>query len=108
VKKVITSAWLGVPMSHLTQQTLLSHRVMTDIETTYRVTASYATITTPTLLLWGNHDTRVTPLARAREIAQEIPDAELVVLDGGHLMLYTNTDAAVAAISAFINKKESI
>ncbi|MCL2884522.1 MAG: alpha/beta hydrolase, partial [Oscillospiraceae bacterium] len=40
-------------------------------------------IRVPVLLLWGEHDT-ATPLRDGRRMEKEIPDAGLVVLDGGH------------------------
>ncbi len=106
VKKAATAAWLGVPMDYLTRENIAAYRIMTDIETTYTVTADYASLAMPVLLLWGLHDTRVTPLARAREMDEEIPDSELVILKGGHLMLYTNTAAAADAIRSFINARQ--
>jgi len=40
-------------------------------------------IKAPTLLIWGEHDTE-TPLWMGKLMEQRIPDAGLVVLDGGH------------------------
>jgi pimeloyl-ACP methyl ester carboxylesterase len=47
--------------------------------------ASFATLTAPTLVLWGEKDT-VTPLEQGKSIAKSISGARLVVLPGvGHL-----------------------
>lgn len=40
-------------------------------------------VTVPTLLLWGTHDEDA-PLWMAKVMAEEMPDAALVELDGGH------------------------
>lgn len=106
VQRALTALWLGVPRDHLTRENIASYRIMTDVETTYRVTAAYGALAMPTLLLWGKDDTRVTPLVRAQEIVREMPNAELIVLNGGHLMLYTNTAEAVRAMMTFIERPE--
>ena len=40
-------------------------------------------IAQPTLLVWGRNDT-ATPLSDGKKMEQSIPDAGLVVLEGGH------------------------
>ena len=79
---------------------------MSDIETTYSVKTDYRSLSMPVLLLWGEKDIFVTPLQRAKEIAQEISNAKLVVIPGaGHLALYTKTDKVVEEIVKFTLNK---
>ena len=54
-----------------------------------------ASITAPTLLIWGRQDP-VIPLKIGRRLAGAIPDAELVVLDTGHVP-HTTEPAEFAA-----------
>lgn len=62
------------------------------------------TVAVPTLLLWGEHDAR-SPLRVAREFADAIPDAELVVIEGaGHVSPLERPDEVNAAIRAFVRK----
>jgi pimeloyl-ACP methyl ester carboxylesterase len=61
-------------------------------------------ITAPTLLLWGADDALVS--ARyAEDFAALIPDARKVVLDGaGHMVGIERLDAAVAAVTEFLEE----
>ena len=78
---------------------------MSDIDTTYSVKTNYSLLPMPVLLIWGEKDTFVTPLQRAKEIAREIPKAKLVVIpNAGHLALYTKTDRIIEEIVKFILK----
>jgi len=51
-----------------------------------------ASITAPTLVIWGRHDP-VIPLRTGRRIATTIPGARLVVLDTGHVPHTTDPDS---------------
>ena len=58
-------------------------------------------IAVPTLLLWGEHDSR-SPLAVARQFEQAIAGAELVVLpDAGHVSNLEQPDAFNKAVRRF-------
>ena len=52
----------------------------------------------PTLLLWGDQDTE-TPLWMGRKMEQEIPDAGLVVLEGGTHFAYLEQAARFCTIA---------
>jgi pimeloyl-ACP methyl ester carboxylesterase len=54
-----------------------------------------ARITIPTLLIWGKRDP-VIPLKVGRRLGRAIPDAQLVIVDSGHVP-HTTDPAAVAA-----------
>lgn len=60
------------------------------------------TIAAPTLLIWGDRDAMV-PVANAQEYLRALPRARLVRLPGvGHLPQEEATDAALAALQAFL------
>jgi len=59
----------------------------------------------PTLILWGAND-EYAPVAGAHRFAQEIPHAELVVLDGvGHFVWDEAPDRAIPATTNFLAKE---
>jgi pimeloyl-ACP methyl ester carboxylesterase len=61
-----------------------------------------ARISCPTLVLVGEQD-QLTPPERAREMAEAIPDARLVIVpDSGHLSTLEQPDAVTAALEAWI------
>ncbi len=62
------------------------------------------TISVPVLLLWGENDAR-SPLTIAREFANAIPHAELVVVEGaGHLSNLHRPQAVNDAIRRFVRQ----
>lgn len=104
-KRTVTSLYLGIPHSQINRQNAMDYIVMSDVETHYQVKTDYASLPMPVLLVWGEKDIYVTPLKRAKEIAKEIPNAELVVIpSAGHLALYTNTEMALKEIVNFLSR----
>ncbi len=66
--------------------------------------ARYAEIDVPTLLLWGRED-RVTPLWVAERLAEELPRAELELLDEcGHAAPEEMPAEALARVTAFLDR----
>lgn len=64
--------------------------------------AQYATLTMPTLVLWGVEDS-ITPLARGEALHRLLPNAELVTLPGtGHIPAIENPDAFHRALLGFL------
>ncbi|WP_068874925.1 alpha/beta fold hydrolase [Phenylobacterium sp. CCH12-B4] len=57
----------------------------------------------PTLIIWGPQDGYM-PEASARAYLRDLPDAELHLLDGGHWLLETNLDEAVALTRNFLTR----
>jgi pimeloyl-ACP methyl ester carboxylesterase len=57
----------------------------------------------PTLILWGPQDGYM-PEASARAYLRDLPGAELHLLDGGHWLLETNLEEAVALSRDFLNR----
>jgi pimeloyl-ACP methyl ester carboxylesterase len=65
------------------------------------------TLVAPTLVLHGSED-RVVPVANARLLAERIPRAELVVLEGaGHVYHSEQPDEADAAVLGFLGRVEA-
>jgi len=63
-----------------------------------------AEIDQPTMVLVGDEDPLV-PVAAARQVADGIPDSDVVVLEGsGHLLLLDEPERSGAAIGAFLNR----
>lgn len=62
-------------------------------------------ITVPTQIIWGNRD-EATPLTHGKLIARAIPNAELVVLDGGHFIFLDRPVEFNDAMMSFINNLE--
>lgn len=65
------------------------------------VTPLLSHIHVPTLLLWGKDDT-ATPLRDAKIMEQHIPDAGLVVLDGGHFAFAESFGKCRRVLDAFL------
>jgi pimeloyl-ACP methyl ester carboxylesterase len=57
----------------------------------------------PTLMIWGDHDP-VVPLAEARAVAAEIPQARLEVLPAGHVPWLGHPDRVAALLGEFAEK----
>jgi pimeloyl-ACP methyl ester carboxylesterase len=58
-------------------------------------------IRVPTLIIHGDADAAI-PLAKAEAMQASIPNAELVVVEGGHSINMTNPAPVNAAIEAFL------
>ena len=63
-------------------------------------------IRVPTLVLHGTEDLAVSP-QNARQLAEQIPGAELILLEGaGHLYLSEQAEAVDAAVLDFVRRHE--
>lgn len=81
-----------------------AYAAMVRCLTTFDQTATLPTITVPTLLLSATED-RTTPVAAMKQMAQVIPNAEYVEIEGaGHLMDLERPELFRAAIDAFLAK----
>ena len=59
-------------------------------------------VTMPVLLVWGTND-RIVPFSQAARMKEEMPQAELVTLEGcGHLAIIECRDRAIPAIEKFL------
>lgn len=65
-----------------------------------------AAIRAPVLLVWGEHDPLV-PLTYARQMAQAMPQARLVVIPrAGHVPMWDNAAAFNEAVTAFLRQAD--
>ena len=63
-------------------------------------------IAVPTLLIWGNADTR-SPVSCGREMRDAIKNARLVLLSGGHVVNIEKPDRFNAEVRNFIRAVEA-
>lgn len=61
----------------------------------------FAKVDVPTLLIWGRNDT-ATPLTDAQLMEQTIPDAGLVVLEGGHYSFLDQPAVFARVLASFM------
>lgn len=102
LKRCLLSAWLGVPWRSITKENCSRYMIMGNIQLTYKVGVDYRKLSMPVLMIWGEYDTFVTPVSRAREIHAEIPNSKFVIIKkAGHLALYTHTRQVVSEIVDF-------
>ena len=83
----------------------LFRAMMTPFATRSGVTVGYdelATVTAPTLLVWGDADALLTPQKAAPDIAS-LPNARLLEFPGGHAPWLNDLDRVGAAVSAHLD-----
>ncbi len=62
----------------------------------------YSDIKAPTLLIWGKSD-RITPLKYAFKLKKDIPNSILILVDGGHTVLYEKPHVVIKEIMRNLN-----
>ncbi len=71
------------------------------------LTARYGDIRIPVLLMWGRQD-RVVPLHFGVRLADDLPDAELVILDGcGHLPAEELPEQSLKRLESFLDRTDA-
>lgn len=63
-------------------------------------------IACPTTVIWGEHDPAI-PLRTAEQLAQHIPYATLVRIDGSHFIMEQRPEEVTAALRAWLLRPES-
>ena len=99
-KKLIINIALGVPMEMINNPNAKDYAIMGQIplHEGYYLTLDYKSLPMPLFLVWGNRDTWVTPIQRAKEIHNEVSSSKLLILRGPHTILYKNPKYAVSEI----------
>ncbi|MBI3334973.1 MAG: alpha/beta hydrolase [Candidatus Portnoybacteria bacterium] len=87
VKKVSVTLWFGTPWKFIDDKSIKEKIIMSDIDLTRNLVVDYKKLEMPFIMIWGNKDTWVTPLYRAKEIHQEVPSSKLILVEGGHAIL---------------------
>lgn len=67
----------------------------------------YSKIKSRTLLVWGNRD-RLTPLKYAHKLNNEIKDSKLILVEGGHIILYQKPHYVIQEIIKSLNNRYDI
>ena len=62
------------------------------------IKVSYENIKNLTLIVWGNKDSFITPIWGAYEMKRRIPNSQLIVVNGGHTILYQKPHYVVQKI----------
>lgn len=96
LKQLAWSLYIGVPRAMVTAENVHTYLVMPQLQTSSRVRVDARELSVPLLLVWGNRDRRVTPIARARRLHAAVPTSRLVVVRGGHLILYRKPAYVIA------------
>lgn len=101
IKKFLIAIALGVPFGFIIRETWKAYIVMGEIHcNAWATNVDYKALPMPLLLIWGNRDTWVTPLEGAKEIHREVKGSKLILVKGGHSILYFKpkrvTDAMIA------------
>lgn len=66
------------------------------------IATRYSSLTTPTLILWGDHD-EIVPLSTGQRLARDLPHASLsVIARAGHLPHEERPDEAIPIVSRFL------
>lgn len=101
IKQCLIVVALGVPLAFITRETWEDYIVMGEIHrNAWATRVDYKALPIPLVLVWGNRDTWVTPLEGAKEIHREVKGSKLILVKGGHSILYFKpkrvTDAMIA------------
>ncbi len=89
---------LAINMTHGNLQALAGEQLAAN-EVIKRVDTGLDAITTPAVVIQGDHDELVKP-DHGRRLAATLPHARLVMVSGGHMAPYTHPDAIAAAVQS--------
>lgn len=100
-KKIWISISLGVPIKIINTSNARDYSVMGEIpmgKGYYILDFDYKTLRMPLFLVWGNKDTWVTPIQRAKEIHAEVKNSKLLIFEGPHTVLYQKPKIVIGGI----------
>ncbi len=69
----------------------------------YVINVDYLRLKTPTILVWGKNDWFITPVSDAYRLKRKIKGSRLVLVDGGHTILYQDPEYVVGEIVKSLN-----
>jgi pimeloyl-ACP methyl ester carboxylesterase len=101
----VLDAYLAPHRSRIGRVSFFEHQVRTyDSAPTQRTAAALPLLAVPTKVIWGEQD-RWQPVSYAQRLANDIPDAELVVVDGaGHFLMEDAPDRVAAEVLDFLRE----
>ncbi|OGZ46531.1 MAG: hypothetical protein A3J55_03075 [Candidatus Ryanbacteria bacterium RIFCSPHIGHO2_02_FULL_45_17b] len=88
LKKLLINLYFGTPMKFIDNKNIKDKIIMSDIDLTRNLVVDYNRLKMPLIIVWGDKDTWVTPISRAKEIHKETLDSKLIIEKGGHPVLY--------------------
>lgn len=97
IKKLAIWMMFGIPWISIEKEDFGTRAVMSEIFRKWSLPNVYSKISTRTILVWGSNDV-LFPLSSAKEVAKELPNAELYTLAGGHSVLYTKSRRVIDLI----------
>lgn len=104
IKKLLTNIYFGTPIEFIDDKNIKEKTMMSDIDLTRNLIMDYKRLKMPLIIVWGDRDTWVTPISRAREIHEEVKDSRLIIEDGGHPVLYQKPKIVIADILKALSK----
>lgn len=96
-KRILIWVSLGIPWSYTEKESFETRAIMGEIFRRWSLPNVYSNISARTILLWGRYD-MLFPLSSAKEVAKELPNAELYTLAGGHSVLYMKSQKVIDLI----------
>lgn len=99
IKKLLITAYLGTPSENISKN-VKQYAIMSEINryADKQMEVNYAKLKMPLLLVWGDRDTWVTPVESAREINRKVKGSKMIIVKGGHTVLYQKPKEVVDLI----------
>ena len=72
------------------------------------INVTYEKIKNPTLIVWGNKDVFLTPIWGAYEMNKKIPNSQLIIVNGGHTILYQEPACVVQKIVDYLHNQDDL
>lgn len=98
IKKISINLWFGTPWSFINDKDIREKIIMSDIDLTRNLIIDYNQLKVPLIIVWGNKDTWVTPVYRAKEIHREVQNSKLILVKGGHAILLVKPEYVLRQI----------
>jgi len=99
VKKIMITIYLGTPWKSINKN-VKQYAIMSEISryADKEMKVDYTKLKKPLLLVYGDKDTSVTPIEKAKEIHRKIKNSKLIIVKGGHTVLYHRPEEVVGEI----------
>ena len=106
VKSTFVKFMLSVPQEQVEEEPLIQRAIMGEtfvLTHTENQSKKLESISTPTILIWGESDKKVT-LDQAKKMQEKLQKSTLRVLPGGHTVIYKEPAAVAKLIKAEVDK----
>ncbi len=100
LKKLMITVYLGVPWEDIRKDKIKNYSIMECIQkrSNEEFEIDYTKLKMPLLLIWGSRDTWITPIDKAKEIHKQIKRSKMIIVKGGHTILYQKPKEVVTLI----------